>query len=773
MGKVTTVNTTASLVSALLKAQGGDTIQLASGVYTGFTVRNLNFAENVTITSADPDNPAVISGRTTLTGVSNVTLDNLSFYNPVPLQQYSYFVNVVNSNGVTLSNLDIKGTPGIVNPDTGQIYPGHSGITVKTSSGVVIDKLDASVLYRGVVVDRVTDLRIANSELHEIRSDGIDFTNANGLTIENNHFHSFRPNIGLVAGKGDHPDFIQYWGTAGGTGLNDIAIRGNVFRQGDGSWTQTIFGQSDMRGTPVGAFTNFEVSGNFIQNSHTAGISLGDVVGAQIFDNVLIPSGLVDPQNTTSGRPTIDINSAGYRSGGFDPAFGTQPGNIDIHNNISAGSQRLSVPSSDLTLRAISATGNAQIEASQQNAPQFWADLKLPEITPGQDLQDWIRTATTIVLQAVDAQFGLPVALTATHGRDVLAGGDGADELTGLAGDDWLFGHAGNDVLVGGAGSDTLTGGDGADQFRFDRGDFATKALDQVLDVNFTKGDTLLLTGFDSFRFKDTADAANPLTVQSGGAAVLIDSHADLLELAGQQGVTLTETQANTYLLHIEDVGGTLDIAVSVDPNGKLAPAPESTVAKTVPAPVPAPAPTPVLSLEGGADNDTLSGTSGEDLITGGAGDDVLNGRGGNDILRGGEGRDRLVGSFGSDILQGDAGGDSFTFTFSELQASSVDRILDFDLAGGDRISFSSFATGTFDDTTILSNRLQAATNGTTAIVDSLGDLVEIDALSGFAVTRTGDTQLTLSTQIAGSAGQIEINFVGIDAAALNGFALV
>ena len=59
---ITTVSTSAALVSALKVAQAGDTIQLAAGTYSPVSLSNLHFANDVTVTSLDPSHAAVING---------------------------------------------------------------------------------------------------------------------------------------------------------------------------------------------------------------------------------------------------------------------------------------------------------------------------------------------------------------------------------------------------------------------------------------------------------------------------------------------------------------------------------------------------------------------------------------------------------------------------------------------------------------------------------------------------------------------------------------
>ncbi|PPD11815.1 type I secretion C-terminal target domain-containing protein, partial [Methylophilus sp.] len=69
-----------------------------------------------------------------------------------------------------------------------------------------------------------------------------------------------------------------------------------------------------------------------------------------------------------------------------------------------------------------------------------------------------------------------------------------------------------------------------------------------------------------------------------------------------------------------------------------------------------------VISPTTNANGDnTVNGTSGDDIIYGYAGNDTLNGAGGNDILRGGAGNDTLNGGDGNDILIGGKGNDTLT----------------------------------------------------------------------------------------------------------------
>ena len=57
--------------------------------------------------------------------------------------------------------------------------------------------------------------------------------------------------------------------------------------------------------------------------------------------------------------------------------------------------------------------------------------------------------------------------------------------------------------------------------------------------------------------------------------------------------------------------------------------------------------------IEGGPENEKLTGTDGAEKITGGAGDDTINGMGGDDEIDGGPGNDLITGGPGADMIKG------------------------------------------------------------------------------------------------------------------------
>jgi Ca2+-binding RTX toxin-like protein len=93
----------------------------------------------------------------------------------------------------------------------------------------------------------------------------------------------------------------------------------------------------------------------------------------------------------------------------------------------------------------------------------------------------------------------------------------------------------------------------------------------------------------------------------------------------------------------------------------------------------------------GGQGNDLLFGGGGTNLILGNLGDDTLTAGPGLDVLRGGKGDDSIAGGAGNDYISGDRGADTESGgagadIFHTSQDAGVDKVLDFNLAEGDRV---------------------------------------------------------------------------------------
>ncbi len=167
--------------------------------------------------------------------------------------------------------------------------------------------------------------------------------------------------------------------------------------------------------------------------------------------------------------------------------------------------------------------------------------------------------------------------------------------------------------------------------------------------------------------------------------------------------------------------------------------------------------------LHGGPGDDQAFGGAGRDLLLGGAGDDLLAGEAADDDLLGGEGDDRLEGGAGADNLFGDAGDDQLdggpgpdrqqggagadSFALADLDGT-VDEILDFDLAEGDRLDVGALGQAALDAGAALDQvvGLEITAAGTLVGIDPAGggDFQPVALLRGVRIEQLSDRELGL-----------------------------
>lgn len=794
------------LAAALAAATGGETIALASGEYDGISMKNRDFAETVHIVSADANAPATITGVINLRAVSNVSIEGVDLIGADPLPIYSNRIWIQNCENVSVSEMTLSGaipTTGM-DPDdpaaTGKemmIGVAHEyGVSISGSSGVKLDNLDITGFNKGVKLFGGSDNEITNSEFHDLRSDGIAFGSTSDILIEGNHFHDFSPWSRAAApgaaATGDHPDFIQFMGDAGEGGITGVTIRGNIMQQGDGGAVQAIFGHAVRPGLENEPFSDFEVSGNFIQISHVHGIALGDVVGAQIFGNVLIPAGHDYHGDANGWRPYISLSSR---------AFDDAPADIDIFDNVMTLGWN---PEFDPTGWGADANGESGITYAENTVleqskavPDHWSALEFPDPANFPDTASWIDAALGVL--------GAPPPAEAVDDIDTPIGA----HIVGTVGDDVLNGGDGDDTLDGGGGNDLLTGGAGADRFVI-----ANSLADDrtgLLDLDFLAGDSIVFAGAtdqspsdetvigsldDLFAYALSGDvrlglaedADMRLAIGHAGGEQIVDItfggderdsvhlSADLAEDAANVaagdtamidvlanddaggGAFLSGHAESMFGSQVEIVDGqirytaanlpdginfavdTITYAVA-DSDGGLGFA-QLKIALSDIGPV---------THQGGAGDDMIAAPHGDDVIEGGGGDDTLYSRRGDDWLNGGAGDDVLTGCEGSDTLIGGDGADKFVFTGDRIDGR--DLIVDLDFSEGDRLVF-----GHFDDDTFGAGMGFRNADGSSAGVLSVENLLALDDSAEFSLSRLGDAHLLVRMETTGGAsGEIEI----------------
>jgi Ca2+-binding RTX toxin-like protein len=352
--------------------------------------------------------------------------------------------------------------------------------------------------------------------------------------------------------------------------------------------------------------------------------------------------------------------------------------------------------------------------------------------------------------------------LNGGDGDDLLLGGGGLDTVDGNRGADTAFLGAGDDIFIWdpGDGSDAVEGEDGFDELVFNGAGAA-----ELFDVS-PDGDRVLffrnlgninmdldgveaihvatLGGPDEVTVNDTAGTdLELLTIELEGSIgggtgdgevdVVIANGGDADEVvvaAGDAatGVSIAGLSAAIDILHLDPAIEKLNINPmdgddTADATGLAAGA-------------------AVLTVDGGAGDDTILGGPGADLLGGGGGDDFIDGNQGADtaFMGGGDDTFQWDPGDGSDFVEGEAGFDTLLFN-----GSAASEIFDAS-ANGDRLRFF---------------------RNLGSIVMDVGTTEQIDlrALGGDDATTINDLSGTGVTDVLVDAGDGNDTFLGSDLA--------
>ena len=327
-GATITVSTLSELYSAMNQCSGGETILLNGGNYGTFGVSKwsstkIDFPSDVTIASADPNNPAVFSGMA-MQDANHIAFDGVVFDYDFKAgdPNWKYVFQVSNSHNITIRNSIFDGDVAQGVSSTADGYGYATGLFVRGSQNVTIDHNEFDGFLRGLMITTTDGVTVTNNEVHSMRSEGFNFAAVQSVTISDNYLHDFAssPN------SGDHPDMIQFWTAGTNTATKDVVISRNVLDIGNGDWTQSIFIRNELVDTGKAGssmfYQNLVIEDNVIRNAHLHGITVGETNGLVIRNNsVLHGDGrLVDGVDNAVEIPRINVTS--------------QATNVSIVNNI-------------------------------------------------------------------------------------------------------------------------------------------------------------------------------------------------------------------------------------------------------------------------------------------------------------------------------------------------------------------------------------------------------------------------------------------------------
>lgn len=165
-----------------------------------------------------------------------------------------------------------------------------TGFLFQKCRDMVMRNMQFSGLKHGVAVNQCDGFTLEGCTFRDLRIDAFRSGGSRRVRVISNYATDFRPiNTG---GKGDHPDFIQFW-PLDGSDNSEIEIIGNRFERGDGLPAQGIFVRGIYNDKETGKptrpqFGRVVICGNVIDGGLRNGISVSGVASGQVTDNVVL-----------------------------------------------------------------------------------------------------------------------------------------------------------------------------------------------------------------------------------------------------------------------------------------------------------------------------------------------------------------------------------------------------------------------------------------------------------------------------------------------------
>jgi Ca2+-binding RTX toxin-like protein len=301
-----TVSTFQQLAEALASASGGDRIELLPGDYEELSIQYLNFSADITITSADPDNPATF-GSIGIYDSSHLVFDNISveFVPIAETVEWSSAVRVTQSSDVQFLNSywvggnAVAGVPADSDPGEARTdgksfstngvegYPIGRAISVYHSEDVVFHNNVIENFKAGMILGDVDGLAITDNDMHGLRTVMVAGGDVSNAEITENRFSDLNP--WRSHNEGDHSDFIHLWTSNNQVGPNrNIVIKDNFFEQGD-TGGKVIGVYLEDNGKGIG-YENVTIENNLLHNAGSQGFTIENTNGLSMQNNTLLQS---------------------------------------------------------------------------------------------------------------------------------------------------------------------------------------------------------------------------------------------------------------------------------------------------------------------------------------------------------------------------------------------------------------------------------------------------------------------------------------------------
>lgn len=266
-----TISSQSELLSALTSLEDGSTIQLMAGYYPVVEIKGITTHGTITISSADPNKPAVI-GQVNVRASTGIKFKDLHFKARLIDGWFPFFV--FNSDNIIFDNIKVEGKRA-----SGIAVKEAAAMMIRASRHIEVKGSDFSQSRHGLELLEVEGIKITDNVFHDLQTDGVRGGGVSDALISGNIFTDYKP------AERDHPDGIQLWSTNQKRPGRNIVIRDNLVVRGVGDPTQGIFIRDTRNQMP---FENIEISGNMVIGGLYNGIAINGVIGAQITDNEVI-----------------------------------------------------------------------------------------------------------------------------------------------------------------------------------------------------------------------------------------------------------------------------------------------------------------------------------------------------------------------------------------------------------------------------------------------------------------------------------------------------
>ncbi len=307
-----------TLQDTLRQAQTGGRIALAQGDYGTLSLRGLSAPKGtpLVIGSADPARPARFAGLM-LQDVSNLVLEDVVFdytFQPDDPPHLRPFA-VADSQGITIRRAIFDGDLAWGRDVASDGFGTGYGLSIVGSANVTLQDSQIYGFLRGLVVNGSKGITIQGNDLHDLRSDGMDFAQVTDVAILRNHIHDFAASDAST----DHADMIQFWTNGTTQPTRNVIIRDNVLNAGAGRYTQSIFMRNDLvdreLAGPEMFYRDIQIAGNVIINAHRHGITVGETDGLSILNNTVVRNAAAagKPTNRLVWIPLINVAAAARR----------------------------------------------------------------------------------------------------------------------------------------------------------------------------------------------------------------------------------------------------------------------------------------------------------------------------------------------------------------------------------------------------------------------------------------------------------------------------